>query len=392
MQTAKITAFVFGLALVSSACGDSMSALNPTAPSSLSPDAVNIEAGANGVAGAMGNGPKPGNGNGNGNGGGQTPSSTTGPIETRVQFEGTIDAKGDNSLTVGSQVVKVTSQTVIRKGDLRYDFSALVKGDRVHVDAMRSDDNGVVSVEAREIKLQNPGEGGETVPPPPPPAGSLSVVAVDAAAEEGPANTGTFRVTRSGDAALLALPLTVSFTLGGTATHGSDYNASTSVSFDGGVLNADVVVTALADNVTEGSEAVTLTLSAVAPYTVGANASATVTITDPPAPPAPAVPAVSVRADSNSISTEGSVGAFFFTRSGDLSQPLTITFSVSGTAGSAYAHWLGTSLTFPANDGEEFVSFLAMPGDAVGTVIVTVLDGAAYNPGTQPSATITITP
>ena len=37
--------------------------------------------------------------------------------------------------------------------------------------------------------------------------------------------------------------------------------------------------------VAEGSEAVTLTLSAMAPYTVGSNASATVNIADPPAPP-----------------------------------------------------------------------------------------------------------
>jgi hypothetical protein len=35
---------------------------------------------------------------------------------------------------------------------------------------------------------------------------------------------------------------------------------------------------------------------------------------------------------------------------------------------------------------------MAYPGTANGTVTVTVLDGAAYNPGSSPSATITVSP
>ena len=402
MQTAKITAFVFGLALVSSACGDSMSALNPTAPSSLSPDSVKIEAGADGVAGAMGNGPKPGNGKGNGNGNGngnsQTPSLTTGPVETRVQLQGTVDAKGDSSITVNNQVVKVTSQTVIRKGDLRYEFSGLRTGDQVHVDAMRSDNNGVVSVEAKEIKLQNPGEGGEVPPPPPPPlAGSLSVAAVDGAAEEGPSNTGLFRITRSGDADLLKLPLELSLSFAGNATHGSDYNAPLSVKFEANALSADVLVTALADTFTEGTEEVMLTLSAVAPYTVGANGSAKVNIADPPAPPAPVVAVVSVRAQETTIShshPDGIVfGVYEFTRTGDMSSAFTLNISVSGSAGHAYAgELLGSPVSFGPNQATASFFFMTFEGLATGTVVVTVNDTAAYNPGQSASATVTINP
>ena len=402
MQTAKIRAFVFGLALVTTACGDSMSSLNPTAPSSLKPGSLSVEADeANGVAGSMGNGPKPGNtgngngngnnGNGNGNGGGQTPSSSSGPVETRVQLEGTIDAVGNDSITVNGQVVKVNAQTVIRHGDLRYGFSALSAGDRVHVNAMRSESNGVVTMVATEVKLQNEGEGGETEPPPPPPpAGSLSVVAVDAAAQEGSDNA-TFRITRSGDASLLALPLTLSFNFGGNATRGVDYNAPTSVEFAGGALTADVLVTALADNLAEVSEAVTLTLSAVAPYTVGSNASATVNIADPPAP------AVSVAASTSTVSQNHpdgfTFGAFVFTRSGDRSAAITLSFTVGGSAGGAYAaDLLATPVTFAAGQESASVAFLTFPGHATGTVVVTVNAGPGYAPGTPASATVTVTP
>ena len=148
MQTAKLPAFVFGLALVTSACGDSMSSLNPTAPSSLSPGSSNVLAGAEVTSGSMSKGPKPGNGNGNSNGNGQAPSNTHAPVETRVQFEGTLDAVGDGTITIKGQAIKVTPQTVIRHGDRRYSLSALQRGDRVHVSATRTENNGVVSFAA----------------------------------------------------------------------------------------------------------------------------------------------------------------------------------------------------------------------------------------------------
>ena len=107
-----------------------------------------------------------------------------------------------------------------------------------------------------------------------------------------------FRITRSGDSSLLALPLTLSLTFGGSATQGDDYTAPTSVSFAANVATADVLVTARVDTAAEVSETVTLTLAPVAPYTLGANASASVTIADPPAP---AVPAVSVAANASTV-------------------------------------------------------------------------------------------
>ena len=60
----------------------------------------------------------------------------------------------------------------------------------------------------------------------------MSVSAVDALAVESGANTGAFRLTRSGSAIFLAAPLTVTFTLTGTATNGTDY---TNCAVDGDV-------------------------------------------------------------------------------------------------------------------------------------------------------------
>ena len=77
----------------------------------------------------------------------------------------------------------------------------------------------MTTLEATEVKLQNPDEGGEGEAP----TELVSVSAIDALAGETGANTGTFRLTRSGSAILLAAPLTVTFTLTGTATNGTDY-------------------------------------------------------------------------------------------------------------------------------------------------------------------------
>jgi hypothetical protein len=55
----------------------------------------------------------------------------------------------------------------------------------------------------------------------------------------------------------LASPLTVSFTLTGTATNSTDYqNVASSVTFRAGQATVDVVVTPLVDGTTEGTESV----------------------------------------------------------------------------------------------------------------------------------------
>ena len=88
-------------------------------------------------------------------------------------------------------------------------------------------------------------------------------------------------------------PLTVTFSVGGTATFGSDYSQtgaatfssiSGSVTIAAGNTSANVIVDPAVDAVVESNETVVLTITAGTGYNVGAapNNSATGTITDTP--------------------------------------------------------------------------------------------------------------
>ncbi len=119
----------------------------------------------------------------------------------------------------------------------------------------------------------------EPAPSCPPLLPLVTVTAPDAnAAEVGP-DTGAFRVYRSGGN--LNLPLTVYYTLSGTATNGTDYQTLPGwVQIPGGATWANVTVAPIADTECEGQETVVLTLVPYAYYDVGTPSSATVTIAD----------------------------------------------------------------------------------------------------------------
>jgi hypothetical protein len=110
----------------------------------------------------------------------------------------------------------------------------------------------------------------------------VTVAATDPNAAEAGTKPGIFTLTRSGDP---TVALTVTYSMGGSATNGIDYAAlSGTLTFGVGQGSATVVVNPVDDNLVEGSESVVLTI--IAPlaspitYTVGAQASATVTLAD----------------------------------------------------------------------------------------------------------------
>jgi N-acetylneuraminic acid mutarotase len=115
----------------------------------------------------------------------------------------------------------------------------------------------------------------------------VSVTAADpSAAETAPGETpngGSFIVSRTGDT---TQPLTVNYTLGGSATAGTDYAPlSGAVTIPAGATSATVNVDVLDDPAPEGSETVVLALAASAQYDVDTPAAATVTVADNDAPP-----------------------------------------------------------------------------------------------------------
>ena len=202
------------------------------------------------------------------------------------------------------------------------------------------------TIEATEVILQNPGDGvgsgGDT------PTDLVSVTASDAFASEIAGNTGTFRLTRAGSATLLASPLTVTFTLTGTAVNGTDYtNLPLTATFPAGQPSVDVVVTPSVDATVEGAESVILTLTSAAPYDLGVE-FATITITDTN------TPLVSVTAfDSTAAETGNNRGTFRFSRTGSTAASLTVTFTVTGTAtnGTDYQS-LPVTVTFGAGQAD----------------------------------------
>jgi hypothetical protein len=97
------------------------------------------------------------------------------------------------------------------------------------------------------------------------------------AAERGPAR-GWVRFARSGD---LTDPLTLSYTLGGTAENGVDYLwRSGSLALAPGQATRDLAIVPIGDTLKEGSESAAVALRKRPAYAVGASDSATVTIAD----------------------------------------------------------------------------------------------------------------
>ncbi|MHB8522061.1 MAG: S8 family serine peptidase [Limisphaerales bacterium] len=120
----------------------------------------------------------------------------------------------------------------------------------------------------------------------PPPLPTVTVVpSVPAASEIGPVQ-GQFTVARSGDT---SAPLTIRYTLGGTAVNGTDYQTlSGSVTIPAGASSATIAVVPLSDALIEAPELVILTLAGDPAYQVGLLNTATVTILNTSLPLSPA--------------------------------------------------------------------------------------------------------
>ncbi len=214
---------------------------------------------------------------------------------------------------------------------------------------------------------------------------------VPEASEAGP-NSGVFTLARSGGNVLE--PLTVGFSIGGSAANNSDYAfIAGNATIPAGLSSATVNITPLADNRVEPLETVELTL--IEPsvnYLVGSSARATVTIADDPA-------VVSVVATDPVASETGpDPGVFTFTRAGgDLTRSLQLFVSHGGDAGNGldYESIGGSTfvVTIPANETAAMVTIMPIDDLEVEDpedVIVTIGPLSAYVIDASGSATLTI--
>ena len=214
---------------------------------------------------------------------------------------------------------------------------------------------------------------------------TVTVAATDAAAAETGLDSGTFTFTRTGST---ASALTVAYTIGGTATNGTDYSSiSNSVVIPAGSASATVTVTPIADNLVEGDETTILTVSADPSYVVGAPSAATVTIAD--------APVVSLSTPVAAANETGLVpGKFTVTRSGSTTAALVVKLSVGGTAtpGSDYAT-IASTVTIPSGSASADIAVTPLADATVEgdeTVTLTVTSDAAYALGSPVTGTVTI--
>jgi autotransporter-associated beta strand protein len=107
-------------------------------------------------------------------------------------------------------------------------------------------------------------------------ATQVSVEATDSTASETGGDTGTFTITRTGNN---TSALTVNFTMGGSASNGTDYTTLTSpVTIPANQSSMAITLSPINDGVIEVDETVILTLASGAGYAIGTASNATVRI------------------------------------------------------------------------------------------------------------------
>lgn len=140
------------------------------------------------------------------------------------------------------------------------------------------------------------------------------------------ADPGTFLLTRSGD---VSAPLTVYYSVAGTALHGTDYEALPGrAEFPAGETLAVVSILPILDGFGEAPETVVLSLAAGnGNYLLGDSHAGTVTLQD-----SGSAPVLEVAASSGIAAEPSTNGTFRITAKGTGTGTFTVKYSVSGTA------------------------------------------------------------
>jgi hypothetical protein len=247
--------------------------------------------------------------------------------------------------------------------------------------------NNVLAVEVHQVTSGSPDLAFdlELIARQPVPLATVTITADDDAASEIGPDGGTFTITRSGGD--VSIPLTVNYTVGGTASS-SDYSAlAGSVTLAVGVTSATFTVTPVDDAEMEDGESIGLTLSSSSGYTLGAASTATVNIVDNDG-------LVSVTASDATASEPGADTAeLTFTRTGGTGWPLTVNYTVSGSAAGSDHTGLTGSVTIPAGSASATVTITALDdteSEDTETLTVTVSPSSAYVIGTPSSADVSI--
>jgi alpha-tubulin suppressor-like RCC1 family protein len=192
-------------------------------------------------------------------------------------------------------------------------------------------------------------------------------------------------------------PLTVNYSIEGTAD-ASDYAGATpgvnkTITFGVGSSRVILTIDPIAEKIAEPDETVALTLQAGKGYTIGTSSAVIGTISNDDV-----VNWISVVSTANGNEADGSPAVFRFSRTGNTSDPLTVSYRLFGTAqaGLDYTGMTIGSITFQAGSSTAQLALPALADGALidpGETIIARIDASTLygiTPGQQ-MATATIT-
>ena len=220
-------------------------------------------------------------------------------------------------------------------------------------------------------------------------AAAVSVAATVAnALETGPV-PGNFRISRVGPMNASQL---INFQITGTASAPADYAPlGSSTTIPAGATYIDLPVIPTVDNALRPSQTVVLTLISATNGAIVSPNVASVTINDNNTNP---LPVVVVTSTNHPYAVAGGTnGGFLFTRTGATNNPLTISFTISGTAANTRYAALPSSVTIPAGQTSVTLPVVAIDDHLVEgdqTVIVTLSQAELYRSTYPSSATVTV--
>jgi gliding motility-associated-like protein len=187
------------------------------------------------------------------------------------------------------------------------------------------------------------------------------------------AAVGKFTISLPGTTTTSAEDITVHYTIAGTATNGTDYtNLNGTVVIPANSHSIDVDVSAAADQILEGLETVTLTItggqSTSFTFTPAAANSATVDITDADNTPANLTLSISKVSDAKEGSNPGNV-KFSLPANIVAAQDITVNYTISGGTATS-------DVDYPALSGTAIIK----AGDDGVTIPVSVIDDQIIEP------------
>ncbi len=283
----------------------------------------------------------------------------TAPVGTRLPQALEVEVRGDDDLPIPGVSVA---------------FAAPIGG-AVETPTAITDATG----RARTGATLGPSEGRQNFTASAPGAGAVSFtaiatpLAVPTVSFTAPTQTvgegvGTATITAQLSTAA-TLPVTVPYTVSGTATSPADYTITASpLVIAAGSLTGTITVTVVADGVAEPDETVIVTLGTPTNAALGATTAHTLTITGQ-------VPTVGLTAATQAVGEGVGTATITAQLSSSSSQPVTVPFTVGGTATNPLDYTITAS------------PLVIAAGSLTGTITVTVVaDGIA-----EPDETVIVT-